>query len=335
MPVFRIWSSNRKTRKTVACETDIDSLLQKAKDKLCVVSRSARLVLEACGSLIEDNEVLEEVKNEVLLLLTDDEEYSPSSSKLLVHGGTAHQEQYTSTASTSTSAPQQGEQDTPIATSSAAHQGDTLADISNNSASSVEAPAGDSPDATPQRPSTLIADPPLPELSGATKAMLLEPTCSRKVWLQLIEETKNYYLKFYPLIESNPMGTYKAIGMKMVSAYPSIKREGLFPWSQFTRALSQSIRTERYKQKRKSMPHVQHAHPAPKRFALGRKQFTTIENQERELTEDEFVRHTKELCQEMKKKNLNTEHINMLLTATMVNRQSGYQHFLVDSSHQY
>ena len=69
------------------------------------------------------------------------------------------------------------------------------------------------------------------------------------------------------------------------------------------------------------MPHVQHVHPAPKRFALGRKQFTTTENQERELTEDEFVRHTKEICQEMKKKNLNTEHINMLLTATMVNRR--------------
>lgn len=31
MPVFRIWSSNRKTRKTVACDTDIDSLLQKGK----------------------------------------------------------------------------------------------------------------------------------------------------------------------------------------------------------------------------------------------------------------------------------------------------------------
>lgn len=79
-------------------------------------------------------------------------------------------------------------------------------------------------------PVQYFTDPPLPELSGATKAMLLEPTCSRKVWLQLIEETKNYYLKFYPLIESNPMGTYKAIGTKMVSAYPSIKREGLFPW---------------------------------------------------------------------------------------------------------
>ena len=79
-------------------------------------------------------------------------------------------------------------------------------------------------------PVQYFTDPPLPELSGATKAMLLEPTCSRKVWLQLIEETKNYYLKFYPLIESIPMGTYKAIGMKMVSAYPSIKREGLFPW---------------------------------------------------------------------------------------------------------
>ena len=127
-----------------------------AKDKLCVVSRSARLVLEACGSLIEDNEVLEEVKNEVFLLLTDDEEYSPSSSKFLVHGGTA-QEQSTSTAGTSTSAPQLGEQDTPIATSSAAHQEDILADISNDSASSVEAPASDSPGATPQRPSTLIA----------------------------------------------------------------------------------------------------------------------------------------------------------------------------------
>lgn len=79
-------------------------------------------------------------------------------------------------------------------------------------------------------PVQYFTDPPLPELSGATKAMLLESTCSRKVWLQLIEETKNYYLKFYPQIESNPTGTYKAIGMKMLSAYPCIKREGMFPW---------------------------------------------------------------------------------------------------------
>lgn len=69
------------------------------------------------------------------------------------------------------------------------------------------------------------------------------------------------------------------------------------------------------------MPHVQHPQPALKRFALGRKQFTTTENQERELTEDEFERHTKEISQEMKKKNLNTKHINMLLTATQANRR--------------
>ena len=112
-------------------------------------------MLEACGSLVEDNEVLEEVKNEVLLLLTDDEEYSPASS--ILHTGTAHQEQYTLSASTSTYAAHQGEQDTPIASSSAAQQGDTLAEKSNNSASSAEAPAGDSPDTTPQRPSTLTA----------------------------------------------------------------------------------------------------------------------------------------------------------------------------------
>lgn len=31
MPVFRIWSCDRTTRKTVLCEADIDSLLQKGK----------------------------------------------------------------------------------------------------------------------------------------------------------------------------------------------------------------------------------------------------------------------------------------------------------------
>ncbi len=111
-------------------------------------------MLEACGSLVEDNEVLEEVKNEVLLLLTDDEEYSPASSTL--HTGIANQEQYTPTASTSTYV-HQGEHDTPIASTSAARQIDTLADKSNNSASSAEASAGDSPDTIPQRPSSLTA----------------------------------------------------------------------------------------------------------------------------------------------------------------------------------
>lgn len=138
-----------------------------AKLKLCVGSRYARFVLEACGSLVEDSEVLEEVKNEVLLLLTENEEYSPASSTL--HTETAHQEQYTPTGNTSTahqleqdtpiassSASHRGEQGTPIASCFATHQGDTLTDQSNNVASLAEAPAGDSPDTTPPRPSTLM-----------------------------------------------------------------------------------------------------------------------------------------------------------------------------------
>ena len=73
----------------------------------------------------------------------------------------------------------------------------------------------------------------LPELSRATKTDLLHGDLSRRVWLNLIEESKNYYMKFCPHIDENPYGAYKIIGKKMLAAYPSIKREGLHPWVGF------------------------------------------------------------------------------------------------------
>ncbi|KAK3894264.1 hypothetical protein Pcinc_001959 [Petrolisthes cinctipes] len=83
---------------------------------------------------------------------------------------------------------------------------------------------------------------PLPELSGSTRASLMEGDMARCVWLQLIEESKNYYMKFFPVIETNPYGVYRTIGQKMVKAYPSIEREGTHPWSQFTKALGADAR---------------------------------------------------------------------------------------------
>lgn len=69
------------------------------------------------------------------------------------------------------------------------------------------------------------------------------------------------------------------------------------------------------------MCHV-HVQPTPKRFALGMKQFTTTENQERELTEYKFKRHYRNLLGNEKDK-YQPEHINMhmLLTATLVERR--------------
>jgi len=56
---------------------------------------------------------------------------------------------------------------------------------------------------------------------------------SRRVWLQLIEESKNYYMKYCPVIEENPYGIYKVIAKKMLAAYPSIEREGKHKWVSF------------------------------------------------------------------------------------------------------
>lgn len=71
---------------------------------------------------------------------------------------------------------------------------------------------------------------PLPELSKATKDDLLQGDKSRRVWLQLIEESKNYYMKYCPQIDENPYGAYKIIGQKMLAAYPSIERDGKHKW---------------------------------------------------------------------------------------------------------
>ena len=41
-------------------------------------SSTVKLVLEKCGTEIEDDEVLEEIPNEILMLLSDEEEYIPA-----------------------------------------------------------------------------------------------------------------------------------------------------------------------------------------------------------------------------------------------------------------
>ena len=78
-----------------------------------------------------------------------------------------------------------------------------------------------------------IAALPLPELSRATRDDLQQGGKSRRVWLQLIEESKNYYMKYCPLLDENPYGAYKIIGEKMLAAYPSIEREGKHKWVRF------------------------------------------------------------------------------------------------------
>ncbi|KAK3892165.1 hypothetical protein Pcinc_003976 [Petrolisthes cinctipes] len=144
---------DRKIKKTIASAAEI--IVLKEKD-----SSNGSLILEKCGTEVEDDEVLQEVMGEVLLFLVDGEQYSPTGTSLNV-------DQLPNQPTVPETTPDE----------------------------SLPVTEGTSHAQFPQ-----ISAIPLPELSGSTRASLMEGDMARCVWLQLIEESKNYYMKFFPEI---------------------------------------------------------------------------------------------------------------------------------------
>lgn len=246
---------------------------------------TAKLVLEKCGTEVDDDEVLAEVTGEALLLLVDGETYAPLALPDI---------------------------NPSVAGTSAA--GNT-AQPSNSSSETVMAGSSGAESYASHRSSYSLSLP-LPELSKATKDDLLQGDKSRRVWLQLIEESKNYYMKYCPQIDENPYGAYKIIGQKMLAAYPSIERDGKHKWSQYARALSQSMRSERFRRKKKSLQAT--PQPPPKMFAISKHAVTDASSV---ISEEECERHVVELQKEWRSSSCNSSHLNMLLKETYVNRR--------------
>ncbi len=88
--------------------------------------------------------------------------------------------------------------------------------------------------------------------------------------------------------------------------------------SQYARALSQSVRTERFRRKRKSLPVTQQQQQPPKRFSISKNIVTDISDA---LPEEEFNKHVVELQKEWRSQRCNASHIDMLFKETFCNRR--------------
>ncbi|XP_045121646.1 uncharacterized protein LOC123510500 [Portunus trituberculatus] len=104
----------------------------------------------------------------------------------------------------------------------------------------------------------------------------------------------------------------------MLAAYPSIEREGKHKWSQYAKALSQSIRTERFRRKRKSLPVTQEQQLPPKRFTMGKH---TVKDASSALPEEEFEKHVLEIQKVWNTSASSSSHVDMLLRESYCNRR--------------
>ncbi|XP_050687011.1 uncharacterized protein LOC126980772 isoform X2 [Eriocheir sinensis] len=292
MPVFRIWCGDRIIRKSVVSVAEIEELKKKATQKLCLeLVGPTKLVLEKCGTEVDDDEVLEEIADEVLLLLADGQTYTPSVAQQIPDSARSLV---------------------------ACTTGDVLQPSRSASDNEVASTSSSGTEAYASHKSSNTLSLPLPELSRATRDDLQQGDKSRRVWLQLIEESKNYYMKYCPLLDENPYGAYKIIG-EMLAAYPSIEREGKHKWSQYAKALSQSIRTERFRRKRKSLPVTpQEQQLPPKRFTVGKHIVTDASNA---LPEEEFEKHVLEIQKVWNTSACSSSHVDMLLRESYCNRR--------------
>lgn len=93
----------------------------------------------------------------------------------------------------------------------------------------------------------------------------------------------------------------------------------LFLQSQYARALSQSIRTERFRRKRKSLPVTQEQQLPPKKFSISRNVVIRVDISS--VLSEEFNKHVLQLQQEWRSQRCNTSHIDMLFKETYCNRR--------------
>lgn len=75
---FKVWNASRCLKTALVLEGDLENLLQAllqaANQKLGITA--TKIVLEECGTVIDDEEVLKHVKDHVLILLQEGEEWS-------------------------------------------------------------------------------------------------------------------------------------------------------------------------------------------------------------------------------------------------------------------
>lgn len=76
--LFKAWNVSRCTKTALLIQGDSENLLQiflqKANQKLGI--QATKVVLEQCGTEIDDDEVLKHVSQQVLMLLQEGEEWS-------------------------------------------------------------------------------------------------------------------------------------------------------------------------------------------------------------------------------------------------------------------
>ncbi|KAK7112354.1 hypothetical protein V1264_011823 [Littorina saxatilis] len=300
MPVFKIWNADRSVKKAVIAET-LQQLITKGASKLNIDGTELSVVLEEDGTVIDDDEVLQELGDKVFLLLETGQAWTSHQMTLVVQD----QSSFEDFGPASTSTPN------GLATAS------DILDVERTCftvKSESDASANDIGvlEQLRRAPLPTFSSEIMPYLRGERKSIL-------GVWKDVVAEAANYYLHNLP--EFKTSDCYGVIGRKMYRAYPVIGLSGINPWTCFSTNLSQKMRHLRFHHKAKSqLPRSSGAathHKATKRqrldFSLSSQ--TQMDNAN---SDEDLKRHQEELQKEWNKPNgsINKDHVKQLLKET-------------------
>lgn len=274
-----------------------------AGEKLQLRGEGLYVVLEKDGTEVDEDEILECFKAEVLMILEDTQIWEPDVPK-----------------------------DTVVIQASEIWQNDSRRDASMPSTSTAgleteASPARMENEATPARmenETTQIVVPvsqkqklTLPAFSDYIVARL-NSNDSHLCWNKMITEAAYFYLGKYPNIgKDNGTGDYKTIGQKMIQTFPSVGRPGAQPWSCFTKALSQKMRTLRHNEKTKSLTSTQPCtSSSPKQIKLAKEVSNNVMS-----ADEHYEEHVAEMKREFEKQKPDQVHLKQLIKQTFRKRR--------------
>eukprot|EP00105_Crassostrea_gigas_P039153 XP_019923301.1 PREDICTED: uncharacterized protein LOC105329498 [Crassostrea gigas] len=305
MPVLKVWNSKRDKKKLViVSEFSIAILKEKVTSKLDIIPKT--IVLEEDGTEVEDDDVLEELKEKTFMALADGEEWTLPDQIIIEEIPTLP----TLPSLQAIQEPElivENENDNEMSLP-------TKVETVANLACRTVLPNGLPP---PDKIS-------VPDLSPSLKLALQSGEKSAQIFNQTLKECEIFYTTKYPTIADSAY--YQAIGKKMITKYPSLAyADGTNPWSFFVFKLGQRIRTQRWRENRKSKRQVNDddddsetpsTSGVSKKFRLGSK---TKEATNNDIPSEDWNNHVTEIQKEWEGKR-SVVHLRTLLDQTRAGR---------------
>ena len=166
----------------------------------------------------------------------------------------------------------------------------------------------------------------LPDFTSSVTESLIEND-SNKVWNEVVNQTVNFYRKYYPQ-RLNSSEDYRLLGQLICKKFPSLSRFGKHEWSCFTHAVSSKMRSIRHQNKRNSGNSLNAEDAGSGRRGVKRKLdvMNCIVSKEGDAnstdwnTED-YKEHKKSMKEEMKKDIMSIPNAKHLLKVTFNGRK--------------